>query len=181
MATLCDIIGGGRTRRCKDSIGGTSKVYIFNYLADPFTVVNCEATAINPLLTEVYEYELVGDGNSLAQVKTGDRTTGTSGTVQTLTVNFQRMTAEDNCFFNKWAAGYPQAVVKDKNGLYHVVGITEGIDFTISPTTGGAITEFNGYAVVGVANELDLAPILDEATVALFLDLVVPTPVPVIP
>ena len=60
----CDITVG-RTRGCKELLGGTSRLYLFNYLDDPFTVDSAtgEATAVNILLTEVFEYDIVGDGN----------------------------------------------------------------------------------------------------------------------
>lgn len=167
----CDITQG-RTKGCKNAIAGTSKVYFFNNVENPFTVVDGVATAINPLLTEVFQYDLVGDGNNLVQSMVGDRNTGTSPNTQTLTLALNKITKEDNNQFNLLVYGYPQAVVKDRMGNYHIVGITDGIDFTVSPTTGGAKADFNGYNITGVATESQLAPIMDEDTVTAFLELV---------
>lgn len=167
----CDITQG-RLKPCKDAIAGTSKLFLFNNVENPFTVVNGVATAINPLLTEVFQYDLIGDGNNLTQSIVGDRNTGTSVNTQTLTLALHRITKEDNNQFNLLVYGYPQAVVKDRMGNYHVVGYSEGIDFTVAPTTGGAKADFNGYNITGTALEVMLAPIMDDATVTAFLALV---------
>lgn len=167
----CDITAG-RAKGCKNAIGGMSKVYFFNFVEDAFTVTNGVATAINPDLTEVFQYDLIGDGNSLAQSMVGDRNTGTSANTQTLTLALQKLTKEDNHQMNLLVYGYPQAVVRDRQGLYHIVGLTEGIDFTSAPTTGAAKTDFNGYNLTGTAIESQLAPIMDSATVTAFLALV---------
>ena len=66
MACTSDITAG-RTRVCKDNLGGNRKLYLYNHIDDPFTVVAGEATAINVLLITVYEYEIEGDGNTLVE------------------------------------------------------------------------------------------------------------------
>lgn len=168
----CDITAG-RKKPCKNQIGGVSKAYFMNFVENPFTVVNGEATAINPLITEVFEYELTGETNNLAESMVSDRTTGTSVNTQTLTMALQKLSKEDSHQLNLLAYGYPIAVIKDRNGNYFAAGITEGLDFTVSPTTGAAKTDFNGYNLTGVATESALAPILNDATVTAMLELVV--------
>ena len=64
------------------------------------------------------------------------------------------------------------AVVKDRNGIYHAIGIDDGIDFTVAQTTGGAKTELNGYTLTGVSTTGALSPKLDSDTIADFLALV---------
>ena len=127
----CDITIG-RDRACKDGLGGNSTLYLYNELADAFTVLNGEATAMNVLLTAAFAFPLEGDGNNLL------------------------------------AAGYPQAVVVDRNGNHHAIGLDDGIDFTVLASTGGAKTDMNGYTLTGVATTTDIAPILDDSTVLAF-------------
>ena len=167
----CDITQG-RSRVCKDGIGGNSKLYLFNNLEDSFTIVGGAATAINPLLTVAYEYDLEGDGNTLAQNMVSDRNTGTTINTQTLTVILKKIDAVSSAEFNIMAKGYPMAVIKDRNGNYHALGLDDGIDFTVDSATGGAKTDLNGYTLTGVATTGSLAPILDGATVTAFLALV---------
>ena len=164
----CDITAG-RKKQCKSNVAGVARIYIFNDIENPFTVLNGVATGMNPLLIDIYQYDLVGNGNILAQSMVGDRNTGTKLNTQTITLLLNKLTKEDNVQMNSLVAGYPKMVVRDRSGLFHVVGLTEGIDFTVAPTTGGAQGDFNGYTLTGTALEQDLAPILDIATTAAFL------------
>ena len=163
----CDITQG-RARLCKDSLGGNSKLFLFNYLADPFTITAGEATAMNVALTVAYEYDLVGDGSTLTENQVSDRNTGTVVNTQTIVGVFNKMDATQAAEFNLVAKGYPQAIVKDRNGIYHLIGQTDGIDFTIDATTGGAKTDLNGFTITGVSTEQNLSAKLDSATVTAF-------------
>ncbi len=167
----CDITAG-RLRACKQNLGGLGKLYLFNFVQDPFTVVNGVATAINPLLTVVYKYEIEGDGNNVAESLVPDRNTGTSVNTQTTTIVLKKIDATTSLQLNLLAYGFPMAVVKDRNGIYHAIGIDDGIDFTVAQTTGGAKTELNGYTLTGVSTTGALSPKLDSDTIADFLALV---------
>ena len=167
----CDITVG-RARVCKDSIGGNTKFYPFNYLEDAFTIVAGVATAINPALTVVYSYDLEGDSNTLVQNFVPDRNTGTSINTQTLSLVLKQMDATTSAEMNLVVKGYPMGVVKDRNGNYHLIGSDDGIDFTVDASTGGAKTDLNGYTLTGVSTTGAIATILDEATVTAFLALV---------
>ena len=163
----CDI-NNGRDRACKEGLGGASTLYLYNELADAFTIVEGEATAMNVLLTEAWAFPLEGDGDTLEQSMVSDRNTGTKVNTQTLTVMLKVMDAATNAQFNLMAAGYPQAVVVDRNGNHHAIGLDDGIDFTVVASTGGAKTDMNGYTLTGVSTTQDLAPVLDESTVTAF-------------
>lgn len=166
----CDITVG-RGRQCK-GLGGNSRLYLFNYVADPFTQVAGFATAINASLTTVYEYVLEGDGNPLTESMVGDRNAGTAVNTQTIVALIKKQDAATSLEFNLMIKNYPQAVVKDRNGVYHAIAITEGLDFTIEATTGSAHADFNGYTVTGVSMEGDLSPKLNAATITAFLALI---------
>jgi len=168
----CDLTSS-RTRNCKNKLAGQSKIYFNNFVEDPFTIVAGEATAVNPLLTEVYEYELEGDGNTLVESLVSDRNTGTSVNTQTLTTILKGLSAANGAELNLMAYGYPQVVVKDRNGEYHSVAYDDGMDFTVEKVTGGAKTDLTGYTLTGVATTGALSAHLDAATVTAFLLLVV--------
>jgi len=167
----CDLTAG-RTKSCKESLGGLGKLYFFNFVENPFTVANGVATAINPLLTEVFEYELEGDGNNVSESLVSDRNTGTSVNTQTSTFVLKKIDATTSAQMNLLAHGFPMAVVKDRNGIFHAIGIDDGIDFTVVQSTGGAKAELNGYTLTGVSTTGSLSPKLDSATVTAFLALV---------
>jgi len=168
----CDLTKG-RLRPCKDALGGNSKVYLYNAIEDPFTIVDGEATAMNVGLTEAFEYELEGDGNTLVQNMPSDRNTFARVNTQTLTLVLKVPDAATNAEFNLLVAGFSQAVVVDRNGNHLAIGIDDGIDWTVEANSGGAKADGSIYTLTGVATTNALAPILDAATVTAFEAIVV--------
>lgn len=167
----CDVTQG-RSKVCKDGLGGQTALYLYNSIEDAFTVVSGEATAINAGLTAVFKYELEGDGNTLEQSMEGSRLTGSRVNTQTLTTVLKKIDAATNAELNLMVAGYPQAVVEDRNGKLHALALDDGMDFTAVSSTGGAKADMNGYTLTGVATTSTLAPILDSATATAFKALV---------
>jgi hypothetical protein len=167
----CDITSG-RIKQCKDTVGGVSKLYLYNYIADPFTVTAGAATAMNVGITVAYEYDLEGNGHILDEQLVPSRDAGTRLNTQTVTAILQKIDAATSAEMNLVAAGTPQAVIKDRNGNYFAVGITDGIDFTVAVNTGSAKADLNGYTLTGISEENLLAPLLDSATVIAFLAVV---------
>ena len=167
----CDITAG-RLRPCKQSLGGLGKLFLFNYVENPFTIVDGVCTAINADLTTVFEYVIEGDGNNVSESLLPDRNSGTSVNTQTTTIVLKKIDATSSAQLNLLAYGFPMAVVKDRNGIYHAIGIDDGIDFTVVQSTGGAKGELNGYTLTGVSTTGALSPKLDEDTVTDFLALV---------
>lgn len=168
---VCDITAG-RDKFCKQGNAGVKYVYLINDIEDPFTVVDSVATGINAGITEVFKFELLKDGNSLEQSHVGDSATMTTVNTQTLTLLLGKLDVATDATLNLLVAGYPRAVVVDKNGNYKAVGIDDGIDFTIAASTGAAKSDFNGYTLTGTATTDKLAPTLDESTVTALLALV---------
>jgi hypothetical protein len=167
----CDLTAG-RLRACKQNIGGLGKLYLFNFLENPFTVAAGVATAINPLLTEAFEFEIEGDGNNVSESFVSDRNTGTSLNTQTMTIMLKKIDATTSAQLNLLTYGFPMAVVKDRNGIFHAIGIDDGIDFTVVQATGGAKSEMNGYTLTGVSTTGALSPKLDSTTATAFEALV---------
>ena len=165
-----------RGRQCPGTLGGESKVFLFNRVDAPFTVDDAtnEATALNAAVTEVYQYDLSGDGNTLEESMVGDIVTGTRVNTQTSTLVLKKMSVADSAEFNLLASSCAHAVVLTRNGDYLALGITEGCNWTIVSNTGAAKGDFNGYTVTGVAQENKLAPYLDAATIVELLAAVVP-------
>ncbi len=172
----CGDLSAGRARICKQSLGGNSKLYLWNWSSEDasFTYANGEATAIDAGLTTVYGFLLEGDGGILSESIVGDRNSGTAVNTQTLNVVLKKIDATTSAEMSQLAYGFPQAAVKDRNGIYHLIGLDDGIDFTIEQTTGGAKGDLNGYNLTGVATMGALGPKMDSSTVTAFEALVTP-------
>lgn len=169
----CDITQGRAGGKCKDSNGGTRKLYLFNYVENPFTVVNGEVVGISTELETVYQFDLVGNVNPFAEELVTSRDTQTTVNTQTITAVFGKVDATTAAEFSALSKGYPQGVIEDRNGIFHAVGITEGIDFNVASTTGSAQTDLNGFTLTGTAIESSLSPKLDEASITAFKALIV--------
>lgn len=172
----CGDISAGRARICKQSLGGNSKLYLWNWSSEvaSFTYANGIATAINASLTTVYGFLLEGDSNTLIQDMPSDRNSGTSVNTQTLAITLKKIDATTSAEMSQLAYGFPQAAIKDRNGIYHLIGLDDGIDFQIQEVTGGAKGDLNGYNLTGVATMGALGPKMDAATVTAFEALVTP-------
>ena len=160
----CDITQG-RIKECKQNIGGTSKLFLFNYQEDPFTILAGEATAINVGITTVFEYEIEGTLNTLVEDQVSNVDTGVTVNTQTLSITLRKQDAATSAEFNLLTYGDAQAVIKDRNGVYHALGISEGLNWSVNAQTGGNYTDLNGYTITGTATEGSLSPKLDAATV----------------
>lgn len=165
-------IASGIVRDCKNSIGGLRNIYLFDYVDDAFTVSAGQATAINPLVTAAYEFEIDGDGHTLVEDFVPSRDNGTSVNTQTLTAMLKKIDATKSATLNTLVYGRTIAVVRDRNDVYSVMGIYDGCDFSVNSATGSAKADMNGYTLTGTATTNALAPKLDSATITAFLALV---------
>lgn len=169
----CIDLTSGIGAPCKETQGGTEEIYLFKFLKNAFTVVDGVATAINPSILSAYQFFIKGDGHILAQNEVGSRDALTVVVTQTLTFMTSKINASKNETFKSVARGFMIAVVKDRNGSYHAVGLDDGIDFVVDSTTGSAKADFNGYTAVGTSTTFDKAPILDQPTIDALLAIAV--------
>ena len=155
----------GRTEPCRDAIGGLKAIYLLDFVEDSFTIVSGEATAINAAVTEVFEYELLADGNTFVETFTADQNNGTSIYEQVLTVALKKQTKESADELALIVKSRPVCVVKFRDGRYVVQGISDGTVATGDVQSGGAKADFNGYNLTLTATEVLPAPTLDATTV----------------
>ena len=170
----CDLIVRGISRTCKGNLGGTSKVYVFNFIDNAYIASGGTATAVNSGITEVFEFEIVGDLSTLTEVLTTSRNEGTASNLQTAVISLNMISAETSDTLNQLAYSTTNVVIKDRNGIYHCLGEVDGLDFNIEETTGGAKTDKTGYLATGVSTTGRLSAKMSPACITQFLALVVP-------
>lgn len=156
----------GRTEPCKDTIGGIKKALFIDYVENPFTVSDGQATAINAAVTEVFEYELRADNNTFTESIVSDPNTGTTINTQTVEMRLKKQDAATSNQIKLMASGRPVIVLVGYDGSYKVAGFSEGMDITGSNVqSGGAKGDFNGYDLTFTSIETSFAPYLDAATI----------------
>lgn len=162
----------GREEPCKDAVGGLKVAYSADFIEDPFTVAAGEATAINAGLTVAYQFDLNSPENTFTETDGANNSNGTTVYTQTLTLHLKKQTKASMNEIHLLLKARPIWVMKDRNGNYRAMGISDGSTGTIESTTGGDKEEFNGYDLTFVSKEPEPAPHLDSATVTAWLALV---------
>ena len=166
------VLTTGRSEPCLDAVGGLQTVYFFDRIADAFTIVAGEATAMNVSLTSAFQYDLKNDGNSYEEVGTADSNNGTFTVAQTLTFSLKKQDAATANEIALLAKAQPGCVVKDRMGNYKVAGLVDGVLISGTGASGGEKASFNGYNLTGTGDEVAYAPTLDSTTVTAFLAVV---------
>lgn len=163
---MCRTLGANIAKVCTNTQGGNSKLYVFGFVQDAFTVTDGVATAINADLTVVYQYDIrQSDGNTFTQSGVGDAKTGTKLNTQTLVAQLKKITGATNNEAEALLESQWQGVIVDRNGNAHAIGLDEGFtNVTVEAVTGAAKTDFNGYNITAVAETKNLAPVLDSTT-----------------
>lgn len=160
------VLTSGRTEPCKDSQGGISKAYFLDYLADAFTIAGGQATAINIGVTQVFSYELRADNNVFTEKLVTDKNAGTTVNTQTAEMRLKKQTYQSAAEIKLLAHARPIIVLVRNDGSYQAMGVTDGCDLTDSNIqSGGTKKDFNGYELTFTAEEVELAPYLDAATI----------------
>ncbi len=161
----CDLTSG-RKEPCKNLQGGLKTAIFIDYKPDAFTVANGQATAINPTVTVAYAWPLRSNNNNLSEAMVSDRNTGTTVNTQTTNLRFKKQDYQTSNEIKLMAYARPIIVAEQTSGRHILIGRSEGNDLTGSNIqTGGAKSDFNGYDLTFTAEEMDLAPELDAATV----------------
>jgi len=162
----------GRGEPCKDAIGGLKVAYSIDFTADSFTVVAGEGTALAAGVTVSYQFDLNATGNTFTETATADNDAGTTTYAQELKLSFKKQTKASAAEIHLLLKARPVWVVKDRNGSYKVMGISDGTTGTSEGLSGGGKEEFTGYNLTFTATETEPAPYLDSSTTTAFLAVV---------
>lgn len=156
----------GRAIPCKDVVGGIKAAYFVNYGdLGTLTLTNDEVTNMSGTFS-AYKYELKGASN-LEQSFNSSRENGTTFFEQTLTLQFTKLTKEDNKELKLMAYGRPHVVVQDYNDNCFLMGADHGAEVTGGTiVTGTAMGDLSGYTLTLTAQEILPANFIAGATAA---------------
>ena len=163
-------ITSGRTESCNSSIGGLDAFFAVPYIANGFTILDGEVTALDVSITEAFKYELRADANIQTSDGVSDENTGVSLFTETLVVALKKQDSETNVQVNLLQQGLHYIIGVSKNGDYQLMGSLDGARVTASNiSSGGARSDFNGYNLTFTAFSRMPSPFLDQATVTALL------------
>lgn len=161
----CDFTGG-RLEACKESVGGLRNLYIANFnsaMYDGFTLgTDDEITALLAAVT-TYKFELRGENNSFEESNENSRDNGTSFWTQSGTISLKTQDAASQKQLKLLSYGRPHVIIEDYNGNYRIAGAQNGVEFSVSTSTGAAMGDLNGYNVTFEGKELSPASFVAPA------------------
>ena len=163
----CDITSG-RTEACKESVGGLRNIYIANYTADMFDGLTLgtddEITALAAAV-DTFKFELRGDNNTFEETNESSRDNGTSFWTQTGSIVLKKQDAATQKELKLLSYGRPHVILEDYNGNFRLAGAQNGVEFSVSTSTGGAMGDLNGYNISFEGKETTPALFVDSAII----------------
>jgi hypothetical protein len=164
----CAIDSGRLDFSCKTSRGGLKALYILSaYNADlknQITLTSGEITAVASA-QDVFKFELVDDANTFTEANEVSRANGTSVYAPAGTFVLKRQDLASQETLTNLSNMRAQVIIEDHNGSFRLVGLENGVDFTVGTQTGGAWSDLNGYNLAFKGKEPALATYIDPSII----------------
>jgi hypothetical protein len=161
----CDFTGG-RVEACKESVGGLRNLYIANFnsaMYDGLTLgSDDEITGLASAIT-TYKFELRGENNSFEETNENSRDNGTSFWTQSGSISLKVQDAASQKQLKLLSYGRPHVIIEDYNGNFRIAGAQNGVEFSVSTSTGAAMGDLNGYNITFEGKELSPSSFIDSA------------------
>ena len=161
----CDITGG-RLESCKESVGGLRNIYVANFDVDMYDGLQYgtdgEITALASAVT-TFKFELRGENNTFEETNENSRDNGTSFWTQTGNIVLKVQDAATQKELKLLSYGRPHIIIEDYNGNYRLAGAQNGVEVSVSTSTGGAMGDLNGYNITFEGKELGPALFVDSS------------------
>jgi hypothetical protein len=161
----CDFTGG-RVEACKESVGGLRNLYIANFNSAMYDALTLgsddEITALGSAIT-TYKFELRGENNSFEETNENSRDNGTSFWTQSGAISLKVQDAASQKQLKLLSYGRPHVIIEDYNGNFRLAGAQNGVEFSVSTSTGSAMGDLNGYNITFEGKELSPSSFIDSA------------------
>ena len=166
----CAIDSGRLDFSCKTSKGGLKALYILSAynadLKDQVGIVAGEITTVTPP-ADVFKFELVDDANTFVESNEVSRANGTSVYTPTGTFVLKKQDLASQEALTNLSNMRAQVIIEDHNGTFRLVGLENGVDFTVGTQTGGAWADLNGYNLAFTGQEPALATYIDPTIIGI--------------
>lgn len=167
----CNIIQGDSID-CRDSVGGSGlSLLIGEYSNVPQANITAASGVISAMTCSsgkrLFKYELTKEDAQFTDSVKISVENGTVFSEQTLTFTIKKMSAAHRNNLLTLAYNRLMIVVKDANGVNHVMGQVNGADLTGNEgTSGKALGDMNGYTLTFTAKEPVPANTISDAIYA---------------
>ena len=137
-----DVITSGYTRKCKNSQGGISEVYLFPYVEYSRSQIVTSGNVLTTFpSTTIYKFYCNNQPNA-----TETQETDAGGKYYNQSIGFEFESKDDTENILKLLKKDYRIIFKDRNGLFRIFGLFTGLTCdSINYTTGNAKSDFNGF------------------------------------
>ena len=160
----CSLTKGRLDFSCKTLIGGISNIYVAEFAEGNFIASTVSENTHKVTIAEsveLYQFELLNDGNTFEENNEVAKDAGTSTFTQTGTFVLKGQDDLSQDALKNLSKVRTQVVVEYRDGSMRVAGLDFGAHFTVGTTSGGAIGDMVGYNVAFTAVSANLAPFID--------------------
>lgn len=148
----CFSLASGINGACDTSMGGIVEVYLAEYASDIFTVTTNEVTAIKES-TSFYKFNFRKGSSSMTSTLTIDDANGINYVSTELSMTFGKMETSKRVAISALATSELAGIVKDCNGKYWALGLSEAVTASAGEgATGAARGDSNHYSITLVDN-----------------------------
>ena len=156
----CEIASGRQDFSCKTSVGGLKNLYILQRfdatLKDDSTIAGSTMSATTAS-NDVFKFELEDNGNTFSEENEVSRATGTSLFNSNGAFVLKRQDAATQSLLEDLSKMRAQVIIESHNGDFRLVGLENGVDFTVATTSGGSMSDLNGYNLTFTGKEKSMA------------------------
>lgn len=131
----------GFDKRCKNNLGGVSKLYLFpyvKYLRSQIVIAEEELTSFPPTTIFEFETDVISFSEPMQE--------NDGGKFYNQNLEFSLIGNNDFWELQKLLKKDYRIIIQDRNGNYKILGLYTGLECTnFSQVTGGGKSELNGF------------------------------------
>jgi hypothetical protein len=165
----CVSFTGGISLNCENNIGSLTKVYLTDFDNVDGVTESGGTVSVITMASASYYYEFEFNRNSatLAEDLTKSVEAGSAFFTQTVTMTIPKRDVAKRNTLALLTQRDLSVIVKDGNGLYWLVGRTDGAYLSEQTSTSGtAKADGSNYVLTLIAEELEQAPAVDSGIIA---------------
>ena len=156
MSSICSI-NTGVIRTCKTYQGGIDKVYLFPFVKYSRSQIETDGVYLNEFpATEVFDFDVVNE----SYTESSNNDSGGVYYSQNLSFDIPVTTSQSEAY--KLVKKDYRAIILDRVGNYRILGLYNGLEATLTNSTGSNKNSLNGYKITLKGKEENQAYFLTD-------------------
>lgn len=159
-------ITASRARQCRDIQGGFDIVYLFPFVKYGRSEIILSGDVLDTFpATTIYKFNILSPNLTEEQSEVG----GGKFYSQNLSFDLAKVGIVDNLELPRLTKKDYRAIILDRNGLYRIVGLWNGLITDLNKVTGDSKDAFNGYKISMEGREVESSVFITDLEDAGFI------------